>query len=186
MNVKMKPRELQYMIGGLVIGLLVGLLASASGLFGTASDNNDNGGNAVEVDPNRFYLVELSQAQEWLQEVNPELATQLQGDLLSIGEIGGPSLATAFDLSRYNPEAVDRVLLNLHNVLLQEEVVGQGDAFNTCLGIQQNPYEQTGAVYLYLEVPSNVAGEVPSDWQETSGQQEDGILLSTQCYGGTN
>lgn len=178
---KIKPRELQYMIGGLVLGVLVGLLASSTGLFGTASDNDDDGGNAAVIS-NRFYLVEFEQAKAWLATIDPEIAAQIEKDFDELSSIGGGNIGTIFDISKYNPATADRVLQNLHNVLLKEEVLGDDADVNTCMGVEQDPYQGTGGVYLYLEVPENLANKVPADWQSTGDKQEDGILWSTQCY----
>ncbi|MFP4321916.1 MAG: hypothetical protein ACLFTK_05625 [Anaerolineales bacterium] len=181
-------KAMMNMVGGLIVGLVLGLLIGAmgagGGLFGTAANEEGSAGEGnIELVPSRYYRVALEEAQAWLQSVNPEadddISTSLQmivalQEALATGNTPSQTEVVASD------QAIDSVLLQMHDLLLSGEnndaVI---EAFNTCIGFNNDPYTGPG-VYLYLEVPEEGEDNVPSDWEAQAAAQ-DGILWSTEC-----
>ncbi len=184
----MKAREMLFMIGGLVVGLALGaaLIGTSedlrTGLFGTAADPGGGTDPNIEFRPGQFYLVDFDEAEDWLQEIEPEVAEELEQDINSV-----QGLESASDLGQHfrdNQDSVDTVLFTMHNTLLREEGVSDENlaGFATCIGIDTDPYSTQPGLYLYLEIPSSVEGNIPANWQKLDGPRENNMLWSTTCF----
>lgn len=178
---KIKPKEIQFLALGLIIGLVVGLGASATGLFGTAVNDDEGGGTAIEIDPSLFYLVEFEEAEEWLEgQSEADVNSDLEADLERVRELVNASDAGGVADSQ---GAINNVLLTLHNLLLKNTENIAAENFATCIGLNRDPYGGAG-VFLYLEVPQTLAADVPQEWEakRSDKPQESGILWSAECY----
>lgn len=189
---RMKPREMVYMFGGLLAGLVIGAVLIGTSedmresLFGTAAEPGSGGGKAVEIDPKQFYLVDLNTAQQWLETVNPDEKGELEeplSDVAGLTQAGG-----VLDLGQYfvdKRESFDTVLLSIQDALLTEAGVDEGTALTACIGLDSDPYSLTGpGVYVYVGVPKDMTDQVPSDWTQLAGPKEQNMLWSTACYTG--
>lgn len=175
----MKKTQL-YGIGGLIIGFLLGaILVGAAGedlgLTGTASDANGNTIN-IELAPLDYYLVPIEEASAWLRTNYPDEADEVSDDLDAVNGLFGTA-----DFGTYyaeNQGSVENVLLTLQGLLFADV----NPDVSTCVGINQDVYSGPG-VYVYVQVPDNMADNVPVDWEDLKldGPKEDTMLWSTQC-----
>jgi hypothetical protein len=186
----MKRKETQYLIGGLLVGMLVGALVISvndslrEGLFGATSNPPKREDEAVEIDPQAFYLVDFIEAQDWLAMIDPGKDQQIRADLDVVGE-----LASAVDISAYFTEdtkeatenSIDAVLAAFHSVLLQAAFDNADDVyFRTCIIVDNS--SGTRVLYMYVEMPEEVIGDILEGWEQLNNSQEGSLLLSTQCY----
>lgn len=179
---KLKARDMQFMIGGLVMGLLVGMAASAAGLFGTVVEPGNENDTAIEVDPSRFYTVEFNSAADWLNEVDPEASEALASDIQVLNNWDG-----TIGLEQFQPENLETLILAMHQALLDEENVSGNQKIQTCIGIDQNPYSLTGpGIYLYWELPEDKGSDLPSNWTSATQPREESIYWSAQCISGND
>jgi hypothetical protein len=168
---------------GLIVGVLLGG-AGGDGLFGTASDpNSGKGDDAIEIDPSKFYLVDFSEAQNWLETIDPDSKEEIEDALNNV-----QGLVDAEDLSQYvvdNQTSIEQVLFTLQNALIQQQGIQGNQNFTTCIGLDRSPYSLSGpGVYLYVQLPQNNTGNLPQSFQELSGPRESDILWSTACFKG--
>jgi hypothetical protein len=190
-NPMRNKREMTNLVGGLIIGLIVGILIAAAGgdsLFGTASDPNNNRNiTGIEVDPSKFYLVEFDAAQGWLSDIDPDSREEIDA---ALGSVEG--LITAEDFESYASDAETQAAINIVLAAIREALLSQGTLdgvtnFNTCLGIDRNPYSLSGpGLYLYVELPQSGTSGLSTTFteNEASGPHESDILWSTACYKG--
>jgi len=184
----MKTKEMVFMIGGLLVGLVLGavLIGTSSdlrtGLFGTAADSGNGNDPNIEFRPGQFYLVEFGEAEDWLSQIEPGIVEELQDDLESV-----EGLASTSNLGQHfrdNQDSVDTVLFTLHNTLLKEEGAEDNSlaGFSTCIGIDTDPYSTNPGLYLYLEVPPQAGKNIPTNWAKLDGPREQNMLWTTTCF----
>jgi hypothetical protein len=85
----MKRREITLLVSGMIVGLILGILLSATDLFGTVGGEKDK---TPEAD---FYLVELDATQTWLNEKFPDDADKVEAALRVIVPVEGGPLVNA-------------------------------------------------------------------------------------------
>jgi hypothetical protein len=185
----MKNRSMIYLVGGLVVGFLVGVvvIGSADGLrtdlFGTAADSGDSSGTNIEFDELTFYEVEFGDAEDWLSAVEPEVSEALTEDLDNVNGLGN-----ADNLGQYFTDvqdSIDTVLFTMHNALLDDANLAAPlrARASTCIALNSDPYSLSGpGVYVYVQVPDDAAQTVPADWTSLTGPKEQNMLYSTTCY----
>jgi len=175
---KMK-QEYMYGVGGLVFGFLLGIVlvgAGGDGLFGTAADTGNGGSNIPAIEfPTQYYLVPLEEAQTWLQQNYQGDYSSISGDIDIVNGFGNTQ-----NISEYydqNQGSVNTVLLSLQNTLFSDT---QADGAVTCVGINQDVYTGPG-VYVYVEVTSDLASNVPDTWDNLGAPKENNMLWTTEC-----
>lgn len=181
---KIKQDTLITAVVALLVGIVLGGLASGQGLFGTASDSSNTTSETVEIDPSRFYKVTFEEAQGWLTSNSDD---NLDESLSTVAGLANAGL----DLGQYfvdSEDSVDTVLFSLQNALLSEDVdENTANAVTTCIGVDSNPYSPTGpGLYVYVEVPDGV--DVPDEFQDNtvSTPQESSITWAASCIKGSD
>jgi|GEM_PF-3113331 len=183
----MKRKEIQYLMGGIVIGAIIGmlliLLLEETNNQGTVADPNTNETSNIEFVPQAFYLVEYEQAQAWLTSILADDPATLEANWELIA-----GLIDAEDISSYWPDAnesIELILATIRKQLIAGQNVSaqQNAALSTCIGIDQSPYNITGpGVYVYIEVPTDLVETIPEDWEALDTPKENNLLWTTQCY----
>lgn len=183
----MKRKEMQYLIGGLLVGILVGALVISvndslrADLFGGTTVNpHKREDEAVEIDPQAFYLVDFIEAQDWLAMIDPGKDQQIRTDLEVVD-----GLTSAVDISAYFTEdtenSIEVVLDTFQSALLKAAFNSAKDAhFRTCIAIDRS--SETPRLFVYMEVTEEVSGDVLEGWEQLDSPPEGNLLWSTQCY----
>lgn len=180
-----RSKELYYLLGGGLVGVVIGMLLMAANddlrqdLFGASASNNDNTTEGIEIDPRAFYVVEYSQAQAWLASV------QSEDYEAAWSVIGG--IASTEQLSDYLPQAdssIQEILAALRQALRGDESLdnAQDAAFKTCLGLDRANDLTGPGLYIYVEVPPGLEDSVPDDWQALDSPKENSLLWSVECF----
>ena len=185
----MKSREIIFLVGGLVVGILVGaiIIGSSDGLrtdlFGTAADSGNSTDPGIEFDELNFYEVEFGDAKDWLSSVEPDVSAELEEDLDNVDGLG-----TTDNLGEYFTsvqDSVDTVLATIHGSLLDSLDLDEAvrDRARTCIALNNDPYSLSGpGVYVYVQVPDDAVETIPADWSSLTGPKEENMLYSTTCY----
>jgi hypothetical protein len=184
----MKRREMIFLVAGLLLGLLFGMVLIGSNddlresLFGTAQ--------ASKAGSTAYYLVDLPTAQEWLIEKYPDTSDKLKSAMDVIAK-----LPTSSDFRKDYVEAKEPVeqtvlpqmfgaLIGADNI--QEPKIPKDNKISVCLGLDDNPYnEQGAAIYLYISIPAEKAKSIgiPKDWQKLTESKENDLYWQLlACY----
>ena len=171
----MRGRDALFLITGLVVGAVLGILIGAADLVnlqGTAAVN-------PSVLP-AYYALDVGEVQNWLTAAYPDEADAL---LSSVTNVAGLALAddftTAFAEAEPDVQLVtERAFQSLTGLVPDPALapppsvapdalvdsVADGE-FKTCLGIDSNPYAPSGpAVYLAVELPDSQLAQIPEAW----------------------
>ncbi len=178
----MKRRETIAMVSGLLVGLLLGLLVLGISpdlreeLYGTAAEDEakSTSGSQDAKSQVNYYLVELSNAQDWLTEKRPELEEdETLGD--AVTEIDSLTKSANFRADAQSAKAsIDLLLPQMVATLLDTEVATLTQEVKSdvtaCLGTNRDdPYaENEPDMYLYLTIPAEreKSVEVPETWEK--------------------
>ena len=183
----MRPHDLNRVIIGLVVGLLVGM-----GLVGLNDDLRTElfgagGANDAESEAERatkvaYYLADLPAAQAWLAEKFPAEQDRLKDAVEAIAK---------FPTAREPREAFQKLKDPIQQtVLLQayKALTGRSNDSATvvCLGMDSDPHtSEDPALYLYLTLPTSQiknAG-IPVTWEKLSGPKTNDLFWQLlACY----
>lgn len=195
----MKSREIAFLVGGLVTGLVVSFILLSSpelrlSLFGTAG--------LVPGSTPAYYLVDMDTTEQWLTELYPTedeiIATAMERlNTLTTTETFSETiretqpdmdyiLARSYAALTGVDPTFERALPNMPAVELPE--IAQADRpsplftstsdgdFSACLGIDENPYNVNGyALYMYYQIPSSQAANMPSSWTALELPKDDDL-----------
>lgn len=164
----MKRREMLFLVSGLVLGLLFGMILVGSddslreSIFGTAGSVKK-----ANVD---YYLVDLEQAQTWLSAEYPQNSEELKASFDKLGLIpvsvvpNADFKAAEEDIAYLLPQAYAALVGQKNADTIQPK---SGDSTAVCLGVDDDPYAGT-TLYFYLTIPSDAAKkmDVIKDWQK--------------------
>lgn len=164
----MKRRETIFLVVGLLIGLMFGMVLIGGNddlresLFGTAGSVKKPG-----VD---HYLVSLDTAQEWLAGEYPENSEEMKASFDVLAKLPAAAMPNAEFVDA--EKDVEYILPQAYAVLVgQKEAekieVKSDDETSVCLGLDDDPY-QGATLYLYLTIPSEQADklEMTKDWEK--------------------
>lgn len=179
----MKHRNLTFLLLGVALGLVAGLvLLSSAGvrtsLFGTAGLN-------PAVEP-AYYLADMDASRDWLVELYPDEEQRLTNAFANIVPLTDP-MANFRDVIRTVQPDIDylvsRAFIGLTGTQPEQMPTSvptlSADALptpllrsladgnlTTCLGIDENPYNIEGyALYLYTELPVTQIDSLPATWE---------------------
>lgn len=192
----MKPRLNNREIGFLVSGLLVGLLIGMT-IIGTMDDLRDSLFGTASTKPNKdvaFYLVDLTTAQDWLLEKNPdntannEQIKEAADVLTKLPE--GFEFRAAFVKAK-DDGYVDAQLQQMYAALVGVEdveklKVDSSNETSVCLGLDDDPYGEQ-AVYFYLTIPTSQVKKLnipdAAEWKQLDKPQENTLYWELlACY----
>jgi len=168
----MRRRESLFLVAGLVIGLLFGMV-----LVGTSDDLRESifGTAASKGTDVEYYLVQLEDAQTWLASEYPDNSEQVKESFdvlakLPFGNVMPNADMVTFDTAEKD---IEYVLPQTYAVLVgnkdstDQPAVKSDDPTAACLGVDDDPY--VGAtLYLYLTIPTEQAEklEIPKEWEK--------------------
>lgn len=183
----MRSRDALFLIGGLLIGAILGVVMAGSGVLNLQ-------GTAAVNPPVRqaYYSLDSAEIQDWLTAAYPDEADNL---LRAVTTAAGLPLAddfpAAFQAAQPDVNLItERAFQSLTGVAPDpaqaEPPLTAPDGLmrsladgpvKTCLGIDSNPYSPTGpALYLAVELPDTQIGQLPEAWNafrlETSKEGE--------------
>jgi hypothetical protein len=164
----MKRRETIFLISGLVIGLLCGMILVGSNddlresLFGAAGTDK-----AVDVE---YYLVDLEAAQTWLTDEYSQNSEQIKTSFDALVMLPVSVMPNA-DFKMIEPD-IEYILPQAYAALVGEKdadkiEVKPNDNTSACLGLDDDPYEGT-TLYFYLTIPTEKAKSMAfiKDWEK--------------------
>lgn len=162
----MKGREFIFMVSGLVVGLLVGGILVASNselntLFGSAVGQNAS-----------YYLVDMAAAGDWLESSSATDADELSAALDTVTQL--PDAENFRETFVEAQASTERVLSETYSLLGGEETtesIRTASVF-ACLGLDDNPYETGRTLSMYMKVPTNQTGSLPTEWEQLEGPRE--------------
>lgn len=172
----MRGRDAVYLIGGLVIGAVLGVVMSSAGVINLS-------GTAAVNPPVRqaYYSLNLAETQDLLVAAYPDETDSLTEAVTRVGELTTASdFAAAFTEVEPDVELVtERAFQALAGVAPDPQeaeppavapaglVTSLADGpVKTCLGLDSNPYDTDGVkIYLALEVPETQIEQFPEAWQ---------------------
>jgi hypothetical protein len=185
----MKRREMLFLVSGLVIGLVFGMILVGSddslreSIFGTA-------GSVKKTNVN-YYLVDLEQAQTWLSAEYPQNSDELKAafDKLSLIPVSvvpnTDFIAAEEDIAYLLPQAYAALVGEKNVDTIQPK---SGDSTAACLGLDDDPY--AGAtLYFYLTIPSDAAKKMDftKDWEKLTVPQTNVLYWKLlACYPDTD
>ncbi len=175
----MRGRDALFLIGGLFVGALLGVLMAGAGVVNLS-------GTAAVTPPVRqaYYSLDMVETQNLLTAAYPDEADAL---LMAVTRAAG--LATANDFAAAFAETepdvqlvAERAFQALAGVVPDPAlapspstapeglVASLADGLvKTCLGLDSNPYSADGAkLYLALEIPETQINQFPEAWQAFS------------------
>ena len=168
----MRRRESLFLVAGLVIGLLFGMI-----LVGTSDDLRESmfGSAASKRADVDYYLVKLEDAQTWLASEYPDSSEQVKESFdvlarLTFGTVMPTADMVTFDTAE---QEFQHILPQTYAVLVGDKdaadqpAVKSDDPSSACLGVDDDPY--VGAtLYLYLTIPTEQAEklEIPDEWEQ--------------------
>jgi hypothetical protein len=185
----MKRREMLFLVSGLVLGLVFGMILVGSddslreSIFGTAGSVKK-----TNVD---YYLVSLEQAQNWLTDEYPQSTEDLKGafeklDLIPVSVVPNADFKAAeTDISYLLPQAY-AVLVGEKDAPTIEPK--SDDSTSVCLGLDDDPYAGM-TLYFYLTIPSEKAKklDVTKDWEQLKGPKTNVLYWKLlACYPESN
>jgi hypothetical protein len=171
-------RILSIGLSGFIAGLAIGLLLASVDIVPF-----DLGGGSVKVD--RFYLVELETAIEWLQETyTDDLADDPTFAFAVDDTLELPPWREVWAVFPDAESSIQMVLAQMH-----QSLIDAGDEEDkmvlTCLGLDDDPYrgEEPG-MYLYVQVPYKLRNTVtvPDEWETLDGPKESIFWILLSCY----
>jgi hypothetical protein len=169
----MKRREMLFLVSGLVIGLLFGMILVGSddnlreSIFGTAGSVKK-----TNVD---YYLVNLDDAQTWLTAEYPQNSEEVKAAFDKLGMIPVSAVPNADfkaaeqDISYLLPQAYAALVGEKNADPIEPKA---DDPTSVCLGLDDDPY--TGpTLYLYLTIPSDSARKLDAakNWEKLKDPQ---------------
>ncbi len=181
----MKRREMLFLVSGLVLGLVFGMILIGSddnlreSIFGTA-------GSVKRADVN-YYLVKLEDAQAWLAAEYPQSSEELKASFNKLGQIPVSAVPNADfkaaeeDIAYLLPQAY-AVLIGEKNV---EQIEPKSDNSTiVCLGLDDDPYAGAN-LYLYLTIPSDKAKkmDITKTWDKLEDPKTNALYWKLlACY----
>ena len=199
----MRGRDAIYLIGGLLIGAVLGVLMSAAGVINLS-------GTAAVNPPVRqaYYSLNLAETENLLIAAYPDEADALSEVLTRVAGLATTSdFAAAFlELEPDVQLVTERAFQALAGVAPDPQdaqppaVAPDGlvtslaeGRVKTCLGLDANPYDTDGTkMVLALEVPETQTGQFPEAWQAyrldvpKDGEQFWQMLSCRQVNGGSS
>jgi hypothetical protein len=164
----MKRREMLFLVSGLVLGLVFGMILIGSddslreSIFGTA-------GSVRKADV-AYYLVNLDDAQSWLLAEYPQNSEELKAAFEKLGLIPVSAVPNA-DFKAAD-EDIAYLLPQAYAVLSgqkdAEKIKPQSsDQTSVCLGLDDDPYAGS-TLYLYLAISPDKAKKMDftEDWEK--------------------
>ena len=187
----MYRREVLSLVVGLVLGLVIGMTLVGTSdslrdsLFGTA------GGGDKSSDVVYYYLVNLDQAEEWLQARFPDSSEKVQASMKTLAKL--PDMWGEKDSLKAVEEDMAVVLPHMYaavqnpdadEVDVEKLKVTPDSELSVCVGIDDDPY--TGpTVYLYLTIPKEQAEslEIPKEWERLKQPKTNALYWKlVACY----
>jgi hypothetical protein len=187
--ITMKSRDLGFVVVGLIVGLLVGVVLMGSAglrdsLFGTA-------GFSAGVPPT-YYLVDTAEARSWLGAAYPDQRAQVDTAFNDVA----PLITTSnfAEVVRSAQPQIDLIVNSTYAALTglipataaaslppappSPLLTSLSDGnVAACLGLDENPYNVDGyALYLYIEIPSTQAQLVPETWERLDQPKDDDLF----------
>lgn len=191
MKRRVSRRDLVYLVSGLMIGILAGMVLVGSNedvrtsLFGSAAT-----GDARRADDFRdyaYYLVDLPAAEEWLASQYPEASEDITAMLASIATL--PSSRNFRQDFRTAQPNVGRLLPQVANALNPSAPPGSSSAEDTglatCLGLDDDPYRSQPTLYFYVTVPANQVDQldIPGTWERLEKPKANALFWQLlACY----
>jgi hypothetical protein len=181
----MKRREILFLVSGLVIGLLFGMILVGSddnlreSVFGTA-------GSIKKTDV-EYYLVNLDDAQTWLSTEYPQHSEDLKAAFDKLGLL--PVSAVPNVDFKAAQEDIAYLLPQAYGALVGEKNADQiepksDNPTSVCLGLDDDPYAGP-TLYLYLTLPSDAAKklDVTKNWDKLKDPQTNVLYWKLlACY----
>lgn len=161
----MKRREVTFLVSGLIIGIVLGILMQEAGLFGTAGTKS----KAVN-----YYQIPLEDTQEWLVATYPAESEKVLAAMNAFAPSPTTLQIAEAEDTKY---LLNQTLAALYGEEDAADLKIDNDSETTlCLGLDDNPYEGS-TYYLYLTVPAQVAKSmsISKDWEELD-KPKDGNL----------
>lgn len=190
MQRRVSRREITYLISGLVIGLLVGMVLVGSNedlrasLFGSAADGSTSRAN--DFRDYAYYLVDLPTAQEWLAERYPDSREEIIATLEAIAKL--PSSADFHQAFRDAEPEVSALLPRVASALGTSAPDGDPTGelgWATCLGLDDNPYWSQPTLYFYVTISANQVDQldVPDSWERLEKPKANALFWQLlACY----
>ena len=151
----MKTREIAAGITGLVLGILIGMLLVSGDVISVPVVG-------VASPPYYYYIVELSEAVDWLKETSLSLdtANNEQEEVLTAidNTLGLPPWREVWEVFPDEQSSIDMTLKSIHETVLGVEVESRAaqttdDAVSACLALDDDPYRAEGpGMYLYIKL----------------------------------
>ncbi len=183
----MRGRDTAFLIVGLLLGAVFGVLVSGAGLI------NLSGTAAVTMPVRQAYFAfDVVELQSWLTAAYPDEADQLLQAVTRIAILSSADdFASAFadveaDVALVTERAYESLAGVSPDPLLAPTPVAPPSPLmtslaegpvRTCLGLDMNPYNSAGmAVIMAVELPETQLGHVPETWEsyrlETAKDEE--------------
>ncbi|MBN1284011.1 MAG: hypothetical protein JXB47_01290 [Anaerolineae bacterium] len=197
----MNRREIFWLVGGLVIGLIVGVAVTS-----LAGDVPPLGGTAAKAPAVTYYLAKMSDVSSWLTEQysdSADLSSRLSSAAVTVQGLVDTEFDVQDDFKNVRGD-IDAMLVGVYGALTgakateedvetvaagTDEVVGpQDNQVSVCLALDDNPYSLEGpSVYLYVAVPDSKRAEVesniPGGWEASAEPKNaDLFWLLLSCY----
>ena len=199
----MKLENIIYVLGGLIVGLIIGMLLATDSDDTDAirtvvqevvseevetlrTDIADIGAQSANLRPAmipEYFIVSFEETENWLSSVNEELLDDtVVADIQNV--IG---LGTAENFGQYfieQEDSVNNVLSVVHQVLMDETGNDEGSLFKVCIGVDDDPYNTLGqGLYLYVEMPAETSEIIiPKEWEYFDEPKENDMLWSSVCH----
>lgn len=163
----------------LVVGMFIGAaIGEDFPIVGTAADSDEE--NVAATASDLYYLVELEDAQTWLEDTYPDIAENLTTNFENVVGIINSEEAFA-RVAETNEEDLQSVLRHTQAALVGVEDINEESDLSdeggvlprdleivACLAVDEDPFAGTDpAVKLYLVVPDTEDNtkNIPSDWE---------------------